>query len=83
MLLGREVMLRGLLSRHGVPFARRGRAVTAEQWFVVRGNRSGKKVWQSAFSCSHRLANTGRYCGTRPNDQTFNQQLCVSFGWLW
>ena len=31
---------------HGVPFARRGRAVTAKQRVLVRGNRSGKEVWQ-------------------------------------
>ena len=43
---GSWVMLpRGLLSLHGVPFARRGGAVTAKQRFVVRGNRSGKEVW--------------------------------------
>ena len=29
---------RGLLSLHGVPFARCGRAVTAEQRFVATGN---------------------------------------------
>ena len=44
---GSWVMLpRCLLSMHGVPFARCGRAVTAKERFVVRGNKSKKKVWQ-------------------------------------
>ena len=37
---------RGLLSLHGIAFAHRGRAVTAEKRDVVRGNRSEKEAWQ-------------------------------------
>ena len=40
------VLLRGLLSLHGVLFSHRGRAVTAKERDVVRGNRSKKETWQ-------------------------------------
>ena len=49
MRRGRWVMLpRGLLSLHGVPFSHRGRAVTAKERDVVRGNNKwelGRSLW--------------------------------------
>ena len=43
----REMLPRGLLSRHDMPFSHRGRAETAEERVVVREKTiSQKEAWQ-------------------------------------